>query len=377
MEFALMGLGTSEAIPNDIASFQRSYSLNTGNLLFNYAAKILCNVSSQKMSWGTSPTVINRSCRGLLIPMANHLGEHVNLGESGPKLSGIELPVVILGIGVQSKLGNDPVLPQGTKEWLDRIGEMKASSSPNISTRGPSSSRTITQNAPKVDSIPLGCPSYLINRHRELGSMIAERIEAIDISNISIAVSAGNPYKRELNPVEHKLISFVELTNGSYIVQHPKIMIELSLGYATDEKASEIARKSFFPKLDTNELSRWMRRYSRVYTSVSQWITDIRRYDIHVGTRIHGSQAAIQAGVPSVCLYIDSRTKELCEQMNIPHASALDFLEDLSIENLVKVVSSWDWNKYDQLRQANASHTLQFLQDNGVTPSEHLKKLVG
>ena len=372
-----MGLGTSEAIPYDIESFQRSYSLNTGNLLFNYAAKILCNVSLQKIDWGTSPTVINRSCRGLLIPMANHLGEHANLGKSGPKLSGIELPVVIFGIGVQSKLGNDPVLPQGTKEWLDRVGEMKASSSPNISTRGPSSSRTITENAPKVDSIPLGCPSYLINRHRELGAMIAERIEAIDISNISIAVSAGNPYKRELNPVEYKLISLIELHNGAYIVQHPKIMIELSLGYATDEKASEIARKSFFPNLDTNELRRWMRRYSRVYTSVSQWITDIRRFDIHVGTRIHGSQAAIQAGVPSVCLYIDSRTKELCEQMNIPHASALDFLEDLSIENLVKIVSSWDWNKYDQLRQANASHTLQFLQDNGVSPSQHLIKLVG
>lgn len=371
-----MGLGTSEAIPDDINSLRSSYSLNTGNLLFNYAAKLLCDLAPGKLSWGSQPNVINKSCKGLLIPMANHLGEHVDLGLTGPRLNNLEIPVVIFGIGVESKLGKDPELPQGTKDWISSVGKLKASAAPNISTRGLSSTLTIQKNTPSVDSIPLGCPSYLINRNPDIGARISERVKSIDLSDTAIAVSAGNPHKRDLNAVEHKLISLVEETNGVYIVQHPKILLELSLGYSTVENESELARSSFFPKHTTTEMRKWLKRYSRVYISVSQWFTDIRRYDIHVGTRIHGSQAAIQAGIPSVCLYIDSRTEELCKQMHIPHAPALEFLEDLSIESLVDICRSWDWDEYDRQRIQTAVQTNRFLVDNGVSPSRHLLRLL-
>lgn len=371
-----MGLGTSEVIPEDITGLRMAYSLNTGNLLFNYAAKLLCDLAPAKVSWGTKSSVINKSCDGVLIPMANHLGEHVDLGLAGPRLSDLEVPVVIFGIGVQSKLDKEPVLPQGTKDWIEKVGKLKATKAPNISTRGQSSTLTIQKNNPSVDSIPLGCPSYLINPNNNLGERIAERIKAIDVSDINIAVSAGNPYKRELNAVEHILIRMVEENNGVYIVQHPKVMLEISLGYDADVKAAELARKGFFPNLDSSDMTRWMRRYSRVYVSVSQWFTDIRRYDLHVGTRIHGSQAAIQAGVPSVCLYIDSRTKELCTQMHIPHVSALDIVDSLSPDNLIEICRTWDWEEYDRRRFATAVQTNSFLIGNQVTPSKHLARLL-
>jgi hypothetical protein len=375
-EFALMGLGTSDVIPLDITSLRSSYSLNTGNLLFNYAAKLLCNLSPTKMSWGSNPSFINKSCKGLLIPMANHLGEHVDLGITGPRLNDLEVPVVIFGIGVQSKLDKDPVLPQGTRDWIESAGKLKASAAPNISTRGLSSTLTIQENNPNVSSIPLGCPSYLINPNPDLGARISERIKSIDVSDVSIAVSAGNPYKRELNALEHQLISLVNNTNGIYIVQHPKSMLELSLGYSIDDKGLELARKSFFPLLSSDNMKKWLRRHSRVYVSVSQWFTDIQRYDFHVGTRIHGSQAAIQAGIPSVCLYIDSRTKELCTKMRIPHAPAIEFFEVFSLENLIELCRSWDWDEYDRQRIATAIQTDDFLSRNGIDPSQHLKRLI-
>jgi len=375
-KIALMGLGTSEVIPEDITTLRMAYSLNTGNLLFNYAAKLLCDLSPAKVSWGAKSSVINRSYDGVLIPMANHLGEHVDLGVAGPRLNDLEVPVVVFGIGVQSKLDKEPMLPQGTKDWIETVGKLKASEAPNISTRGHSSTLTIQRNNPSVASISLGCPSYLINPNNNLGERIAERIKAINVSDINIAVSAGNPYKRELNAVEHILIRMVEEDNGVYIVQHPKVMLEISLGYDADKKAAELARKGFFPSLDSSDMTRWMRRYSRVYVSVSQWFTDIRRYDLHVGTRIHGSQAAIQAGVPSVCLYIDSRTKELCTQMHIPHASALDFVDNLTPENLIELCRAWDWEEYDRRRVATAAQTNSFLIGNQVTPSKHLARLL-
>lgn len=41
-----------------------------------------------------------------------------------------------------------------------------------------------------------------------------------------------------------------------------------------------------------------------------------------IGTRIHGAVAGLIASVPSMCITIDSRTKELCKTMHIPSVSA-------------------------------------------------------
>lgn len=376
-EFTLMGLGTSDTFPQDINGFKRYYSLNTGNLLFNYAAKLICDLTPRRIGWGTKAAILNKTCQGLLIPMANHLGDHVDLSLSGPKLDDVEIPIVILGIGVQSKLGSDPVLPEGTKEWLAKASSLRRGNTANISTRGQSSTIVIQENVPQASSVPLGCPSHLISSKKELGASISERLAKSHASKLRVAVSAGNPYKKELAPLEWNLMKLVESTSGSYIIQHPQALLSLSLGFQVDDKARHIVRSRFFPKGDDGEMMAWLRMYSAVYVNVSQWMLSLRHFDLHVGTRIHGSQAAIQAGVPSVCLYIDSRTRELCEQMHIPHAPAAEFMQEASVDQLLGIASRWDWEAYDRKRMESAMMTFEFLSNNNVRPSKHLIDLVG
>ncbi len=373
--FTLMGLGTPLAYPDDIEQFKSQFSLNTGNLLYNYASQILCDLTPNRVGWNTSASKINSECEGLLIPMANHLGDHVDLSISGPKLENIDRPVVIFGIGVQNKIGTDPQLPDGTKRWIEVVCRLAVNKSTNISTRGLTSTEAIAKNVPGAKSSPLGCPSFLINRHIDLGERILSRLSTLDPSHIAVAVSAGNPYEKQLLEVERSLIQIVQAHQGSYIVQHPQALLELSLGYPTHERTLELVRTRLFPELELANLKSWMRKYSRVYASVHQWMLDMTRYDIHIGTRIHGSQAAIQAGVPSVCLYIDTRTKELCEKMNIPHISATELVTPIKINEVISLLKQWDWAKYDQNRLATARETLSFLVQNTVKPSEHLLRL--
>lgn len=377
VEFTLMGLGLSDAFPQDIADFRKHYSLNTGNLLFNYAAKLICDLAPKKVGWGAKASVLNKNHQGLLIPMANHLGDHVDLSLAGPKLDGVEVPIVVLGIGVQCKLDCDPCLPEGTKEWLANAARLSPGDAANISTRGPKSTLVIEENVPQARSISLGCPSILISGNRTLGASIAKRISKTTPSNIRIAVSAGNPYKRELAPLELSLIKIVEDSCGAYIIQHPQALLSLSMGFDVDDKALQVVRSRFFPTKDDRGMMEWLRRYSAVYISVSQWMLSLRQFGLHIGTRIHGSQAAIQAGVPSVCLYIDSRTRELCEYMNIPHAPATEFAHEASVPRLIEIARGWDWEKYDQNRANIAARTLEFLSFNRVRPSRHLIDLVG
>lgn len=46
--------------------------------------------------------------------------------------------------------------------------------------------------------------------------------------------------------------------------------------------------------------------------------------DFMFGTRIHGTILGLCAGLPSMCIAIDSRTYELCEQMNIPYINCVN-----------------------------------------------------
>ena len=48
------------------------------------------------------------------------------------------------------------------------------------------------------------------------------------------------------------------------------------------------------------------------------WINDLQAYDLSVGTRVHGYIAAVLAGIPSVMLCHDSRTRELAQWFDLP-----------------------------------------------------------
>lgn len=372
MRFALMGLGQQVAYPRNIQQLCSVYSSNTGNLLFNYATTLIAELQGGRFPWGASAEHVQRRCDALVIPMANHLGSHTDLESSGPPISKYELPVVILGIGVQAPEGQQVSVPVGTQNWLHSVSQRSPSEHPNITTRGNLSSNILSSLSPSVNSVPLGCPSFFINRNPRLGQEISSRIHSISHHSARIAVSAGNPWKPHTLQVERMLLALVQDTSGAYIVQHPETMLELSLGFSPDPSRAEVVRERLFRDLSIDQMFAWFKLYSRAYISVPQWLLDMRRFDLHVGTRIHGSMAAIQAGIPSVCIYIDQRTKELCDFLQIPCLSVLDVGSSLEATKLLDVLVQWDSSKFDEDRMRLACSTADFLRSNLMTPSPHL-----
>ena len=75
--------------------------------------------------------------------------------------------------------------------------------------------------------------------------------------------------------------------------------------------------------------------------------------DFMFGTRIHGTVLGLCAGLPSMCLAIDSRTYELCEQMNIPYINCIDKQVYFNDKNeLVEIFkNNFDVSKIDQLKE--------------------------
>jgi|SRR5690554_293818 len=376
--FDMYGISTSShVVPNDIEEFRVGFSHNTGNLIFHYAYELLVDGSGRKFPWRTGSEIINNESKGMIAPMANHLGGHVDLGVSGPRIKGVRVPVVAMGLGAQFGINKLDVnkIPEGTKEWLKVLAS--TTDKVNISVRGDDTYKLMCELGFEKSTVALGCPSLFINKNRSLGADIRRRLKSLSSSNVrsEAVVVAGNPFRKEFNKVERMLINWVENYGAEYIVQNPKPLIELSCGWSVDDLNCDIVRTSWFPGLSNMDVKKWFKEKSKTYISVPQWIFDLSGKEVCIGTRIHGVQAAIQAGTPALCLCVDSRTKELCEFMKIPHLIASDLKESFTIDEGISFLRDWDWGLFDENRVELAKKTRDFLVGNGVSLRKHLSSL--
>lgn len=379
-----MGLGSgNNKLSTCYSEFYQCASSNTGNLLFNYALETLVSLAGTDVRWSTSADKINAEGHNLLIPMANNIGAHTDLGKSGPKLDGVNVQKTVMGLGAQFQLNQDfeeafAKIPSSSKQWL--IDLCNSSSVPNVSVRGKLTHRVFEKLGIGEKAIPLGCPSHFLSSDKMLGDTISKRIALLDADNFrhGVAVTAGNPAIANLGELEQFLISTINRFGGKYIVQHPKDLICLTEGWyseLTDEEIKKVS-KMFFQDAPIDTMKYWFKRFATTYRSIPQWFSDISKYDVVVGTRIHGCQIGLQAGVPSVCLHIDSRTKELCETMHIPTLPAKEFQKAPSMELIVDTLKKWDWKCFDENRNDLAHKTYDFVKLNGLSPSNHFSKLV-
>ena len=384
MKFKLMGLGSGEnKVVDNYQDFVKSASANNGNLIFNFALQNIVKLSGVKIRWHTKSEVLNQDGSGLLLPMANNIGPHMDLLKSGPKLEGVNVPVVIMGIGVQFNLDDDVTtgasrVPEGSISWLKHLGDM--SEMANISVRGSMTKSFFEHIGLGHKVVALGCPSHFISRNKTLGEALGKKSRAITKASLAngIGITAGSPHKPQLAILERFLIKILTEYGGSYLVQDPSDLIKLAEGWAKaeDKDSIETIRERWFPESTLEQMQTWFRRFSRTYVSVPQWFSDVSKHEMVVGTRIHGCQVALQSGVPTVCLYVDSRTKELCETMQVPCLEARKFQKDPNIDQLIETVANWDWRRYDENRIGLAKKTVDFANDNGLPLTHHLQELV-
>jgi hypothetical protein len=107
------------------------------------------------------------------------------------------------------------------------------------------------------------------------------------------------------------------------------------------------------------------------------WIKDLQKFDIALGTRIHGSIAAVLAGIPSFMLCHDSRTAELANWFGLPRIEKAQIQKQtLTPDLLCKVMEDSDMHKVfpdrflrytNFLRKNNIPSALQ--NDSGSNPN--------
>ena len=327
---------------------------NTGNLAFVYGVMRALGGGVPFFRWGADPAAVKTACDVAVMPCANQVGMHCDMGNNATHLEKMDVGLVALGLGAQANSFDEDVeAPEGTWRWLKVIADHSVAGAPNIGVRGEYTRRQLEKNGLGDNVVVLGCPSLFISPFPDLGQRIAKRLEERPIRRV--AVASGQRYWPQLRFIERQLVRLATETGGAYICQHPIHMLQLARneGQRMDPKDAEGLREYLMPNADLRALSDWASRYAVAFVNILAWMDFVRRYDFVVGPRIHGVALAMQAGVPGLCIAHDSRTIELCEAMKIPYVQPKDLKDEISVDYLKKIFR-FDASAFDQNRAERA-----------------------
>ena len=344
---------------------------NTGNLAFRRAIYEHLGGEAagiEVIKWSAPSERVERAGQLGVIPAANQLGRHTDFSELARRWSDLDVGMVMIGLGAQGP--NDKHMPdvsEGTLRWIRGIADRAPASGPNIGVRGAYSLRVLEHFGLADRATIVGCPSLFLNPNPSLGREVAERMGAPD----RIAVVAGHFGLKELWRLEASLAKLVDDSQGSYVGQAPLEMVMLTRGEA-DQMADEAllrCRDFVCPEMSLPSFVKWSRAYGKVFFDISNWLEHYCGFDIVVGTRIHGTVLALQAGVPALCIAHDVRTTEMCRTMGIPFVPANDVLEGVTREQVTALVQErFDPDAFDANRLWLCSNYVEFLRNNTIEP---------
>ena len=347
---------------------------NVGNLVYAYA--ISSHLESPRVLKFRSPTDrINAAGQIGVIQGANQLGAHFSAGaERARRMRDWTVKLVVLGLGAQSDLACS--IPSNLDvQWIQSIVEHAPAKGPNLGVRGRFTQDVLHHYGLGGHAEIIGCPSLFINPAPDLGQRIASRFaEGVR----RFAVVAGHESWTHLAEIEASLARLVTETGGSYICQHGPTLMKVLRDEAHDiaEADLDILCKHVRPGESLGAAIRWIQRHGRVFFDVPQWIEYCRQVDFVVGTRIHGTVVALQAGVPALCIVHDSRTLELCRTMSVPHVPAAAVPPGVTLEWLT-THSEFDGVAFDSNRRRLCRRYVNFLQRNQLQPVHWLADLAG
>ena len=355
------------------ADYFRYVGGNSGNVAFVHGTRSCIQGNMVRMSWGSDPEWVHRNVSHIVVCCANQIGSHVDLGVWSDTLERLGLPVTLVGLGAQTTNYESHVeVPAGTMRFLDTVKGLEAGTGLNIGVRGAFTQAVLRKRG--VASAPIGCPSLFISARPSLGRDIAQ--SSRPSRQRRLAIAAGNPFHAANCKVESTLLGLCTTTQGAYIAQHPAELMALALGNQdiASDQLGLVAQHLGFARM--GDCKRWFDRHAYIFHDADTWMYFLRHFDAVIGARYHGVALGVQASIPGITIHIDNRTRELSETTRIP-AVSVERAAALSADKLADLCY-WPaviGHEFDQNRRLMAGRMVEFLEGNGLPPSDRLLTL--
>jgi hypothetical protein len=337
------------------------FGTNAGNMLFYTAAwRTLLTDGAHLVADGYSterdrPQRVAARIDGefdrVVIPLANAFRTSFvpQLDRLTEVIRRLNVPVSVLGVGAQFGLSAgvetaSPELRESVRSFVAAVLDR----SPSIGVRGEFTRAFLADLGFAGDRVDvIGCPSLYGFGGR---GIIAPKTHLHEQSALAVTYS---PYLRDVGP-------FVDQVTRAYpkSVVVPQTVEALAL--MLHGRPTRYADKRDLPESPEHELYRADRM--RFFVDATTWIDTLRDRDLVLGTRIHGTIAGLLAGVPSILIAHDSRTRELAEFHAIPHRTKAA----LRRVNIDKWYGQADYDAFTARHSVNRATFRDFLGRHGL-----------
>ena len=330
---------------------------NTGNLVYYKGIESVLKNDVKVADWFDVP----RDADNLILPAANQLGGHTNLGGIAKLWNELDKNTITIGLGVQCNTVKDLKITDGTRKWLEFLARKAKAKNSFIGVRGKTTEKVINDihgdNTAKV----CGCPSQFISTPEFIASNIQARLSK---PLLSLTINAAHPVTRASDKYTAILINEIIKYDGSYMVQSPDHSLIKILRQSVDEDLSGGSLDFDSNNLENVECSNFFRNKSAAFYNIGEWKDTLHRYDYNIGFRIHGTMYSLACGVPSFLVNVNERTREFAETMMLPYT------EDYKINDIVGYAKdrmmSHDYKGMLEKWKSNAQIFKQLMDINGM-----------
>ncbi len=296
---------------------------NTGNyLIAEGALAALPDTTTHIPFWhlyncyknGQGFAEINRQFDICVFSCANLLRKGLSADAEAEVLANLDMPVVMLGIGLQQRDDLDAPLPAGTQRLLAVLKQKTH----YFLTRGEETAAFLRQQG-FSNVRPTGCPSIYLapeNVRHALG-----RLREIKIGQAKTVFTGY--LGAELGSIADINALTAPDATSSYVIQDELIRFQVSVEPDADGRVYNSASGELIGQYSFKgapQLQRSLKLHA--FFDTHQWRAWSSTMDFAFGRRFHGSMIALQAGVPSLMVVVDDRMREMLNFVGLPSVEA-------------------------------------------------------
>lgn len=337
--------------PVDYKNFSKFWSGrgNSGNKLFIAAVEQYLtkeNISYDYYHCNMRIDEINEQYDMVILPTANIFGVHAikRLEHYTLFAEKLKIPMYIIGAGIQCNDYDEiDFVVENTKEKVKNLCKAVYNSGGEFALRGYFTKEYLDKVISNT-AVVTGCPSMYQNG-RSLN------IDINRLKNKESITLALNGYLKDKEQVLLKMLNkypksvFMDQSEFAGILYGDYDKNEIPVSY---EILKVLEQK----------------RIKLIY-DVPVWLDYLKHnIDLSIGYRIHGNLAAVLAGVPSVVIPFDARTRELAEFYDIPIIPKNKKF-DMNLDNIIEDLDYSKFNKsfsrkFDLFEEFMESHEISY-----------------
>lgn len=322
---------------------------NTGNYFFETAVKKQLTDTKIISSFNEVP----QNAEKLILSMSNFMSPHTDLGPIADHIERLNIKqIVMIGAGAQSNSYCEEVrLTNGTERFLRVIADR----SETIGVRGFFTNDLLEKYGINNGQV-IGCPSIFMNLDRNF------QVNKPILPNSPKIVTHYTPTGHYRDNLAH-INNFAYENCAAYIAQSENDLISAVEKNVEDEDIEYMFGYYNNGKFSKREFRDWFHKNTKWFFDINEWFNYMEKIDFSIGTRFHGNMGAIQVGTPALNLVFDTRTRELCEYLNLPTMFLDEFTGNHTVEELYEKAN---YDLFNKTYRHKYDNYVGFLDKNGV-----------